>query len=96
MGPPWVGYKIRFHDRTARSTRIKFMTDGILLAEAQKDRLFRAYDTLIIDEAHHLEAAATDSLTYAIDRDEVGRMLGELGRTTGRTQTIANDRTTGS
>ena len=51
-GPAWVGYKIRFQDRTARTTRIKFMTDGILLAEAQKDRLFRAYDTLIIDEAH--------------------------------------------
>ena len=52
IGPAWVGYKIRFQDRTARTTRIKFMTDGILLAEAQKDRLFRAYDTLIIDEAH--------------------------------------------
>lgn len=50
--PSLVGYKIRFQDRTSRSTRIKFMTDGILLAEAQKDRLFRAYDTLIIDEAH--------------------------------------------
>ena len=52
IGPTWVGYKIRFQDRTARTTRIKFMTDGILLAEAQSDRLFRAYDTLIIDEAH--------------------------------------------
>jgi ATP-dependent helicase HrpA len=52
VGSAWVGYKIRFQDRTARSTRIKFMTDGILLAEAQKDRLFGAYDTLIIDEAH--------------------------------------------
>jgi len=51
-GSRWVGYKIRFKDRTSRSTRIKFMTDGILLAEAQSDRLFRAYDTLIIDEAH--------------------------------------------
>lgn len=51
-GASWVGYKIRFQDRTSRSTRIKFMTDGILLAEAQSDRLFRAYDTLIIDEAH--------------------------------------------
>jgi ATP-dependent helicase HrpA len=51
-GPSRVGYKIRFQDRTARTTRIKFMTDGILLAEAQRDRLFRAYDTLIIDEAH--------------------------------------------
>jgi len=47
-----VGHKIRFQDRTARTTRIKFMTDGILLAEAQKDRLFRAYDTIIVDEAH--------------------------------------------
>ncbi len=47
-----VGYKIRFQDRTARHTRIKFMTDGILLAEVQQDRLFRRYDTLIIDEAH--------------------------------------------
>jgi len=52
IGTRWVGYKIRFQDRTSRSTRIKFMTDGILLAEAQSDRLFRAYDTLIIDEAH--------------------------------------------
>jgi ATP-dependent helicase HrpA len=55
LGPAWsstVGYKIRFQDRTARSTRIKFMTDGILLAEAQRDRQFRAYDTIIVDEAH--------------------------------------------
>ncbi|QCQ20736.1 DEAD/DEAH box helicase [Desulfoglaeba alkanexedens] len=51
-GASLVGYKIRFQDRTSRTTRIKFMTDGILLAEAQRDRLFRAYDTLIIDEAH--------------------------------------------
>ncbi|MGC9194635.1 MAG: ATP-dependent RNA helicase HrpA [Syntrophobacteraceae bacterium] len=47
-----VGYKIRFQDRTARTTRIKFMTDGILLAEAQRDRNFRSYDTIIVDEAH--------------------------------------------
>ena len=47
-----VGYKIRFRDQTRRSTRIKFMTDGILLAEAQNDRLLSAYDTIIIDEAH--------------------------------------------
>lgn len=51
-GPALVGFKIRFQDRTARTTRIKFMTDGILLAEAQRDRLFRAYDTIIVDEAH--------------------------------------------
>ncbi len=51
-GPSLVGHKIRFQDRTARTTRIKFMTDGILLAEAQKDRDFRSYDTIIVDEAH--------------------------------------------
>ncbi|MDR3111320.1 MAG: ATP-dependent RNA helicase HrpA [Planctomycetaceae bacterium] len=47
-----VGYKIRFQDQTAPETRIKLMTDGILLAESQNDRLFRRYDTIIIDEAH--------------------------------------------
>jgi ATP-dependent helicase HrpA len=47
-----VGYKVRFNDRTARDAYIKVMTDGILLAETQGDRLLRRYDTLIIDEAH--------------------------------------------
>ena len=47
-----VGYKIRFKDRTSVATRIKFMTDGILLAEKAKDRNFNRYDTIIIDEAH--------------------------------------------
>jgi ATP-dependent helicase HrpA len=47
-----VGCKIRFSDKTARETVIKFMTDGILLAEVQSDPQLRTYDTLIIDEAH--------------------------------------------
>jgi ATP-dependent helicase HrpA len=47
-----VGYKIRFSDRVSPETYIKVMTDGILLAETQGDRQLRAYDTLIIDEAH--------------------------------------------
>lgn len=47
-----VGYKIRFNEKTSPGTRIKLMTDGILLAESQRDRLLSAYDTLIIDEAH--------------------------------------------
>lgn len=47
-----VGYVIRFDDRVSDSTAIKLMTDGILLAELQRDRLLRAYDTIIIDEAH--------------------------------------------
>jgi ATP-dependent helicase HrpA len=47
-----VGYKIRFQDRLAAGTSVKLMTDGILLAETQSDPLLRAYDTLIVDEAH--------------------------------------------
>jgi ATP-dependent helicase HrpA len=47
-----VGYKIRFNDRSNPDTYIKLMTDGILLAESQHDRLLHEYDTLIIDEAH--------------------------------------------
>ncbi|MGN6725635.1 MAG: ATP-dependent RNA helicase HrpA, partial [Tepidisphaeraceae bacterium] len=47
-----VGYKIRFNDQTRRETRIKLMTDGVLLNETQTDRDLRRYDTLIIDEAH--------------------------------------------
>jgi ATP-dependent helicase HrpA len=47
-----VGYKIRFGDRTGENTYVKVMTDGILLAEIQSDRLLKQYDTLIIDEAH--------------------------------------------
>ena len=47
-----VGYKIRFRDQTGPETRVKFMTDGILLAETQGDRFMKAYDTIIIDEAH--------------------------------------------
>ncbi|MCS6810813.1 MAG: ATP-dependent RNA helicase HrpA [Tepidimonas sp.] len=47
-----VGYQIRFHDRLQPGAAIKLMTDGILLAETQRDPLLRAYDTLIIDEAH--------------------------------------------
>ena len=45
-----VGYKVRFSDRLSSDTYIKFMTDGILLAETQGDRFLDAYDTIIIDE----------------------------------------------
>ena len=47
-----VGHKVRFADQTGPDTRIKLMTDGILLAELRQDRDLLAYDTLIIDEAH--------------------------------------------
>ena len=55
LGAQWgreVGCKIRFEDRTSRDTVVKFMTDGMLLAEVQSDPLLRAYDTVILDEAH--------------------------------------------
>src|SRR6266571_4258094 len=47
-----VGYKVRFTDTSGDDTMIKLMTDGILLAELQRDRQLLRYDTLIIDEAH--------------------------------------------
>ena len=47
-----VGYTVRFTDQVSDGTLVKLMTDGILLAEIQRDRMLRRYDTLIIDEAH--------------------------------------------
>ncbi|MFZ2754209.1 MAG: ATP-dependent RNA helicase HrpA, partial [Lysobacteraceae bacterium] len=47
-----VGYQVRFNDNVGEQTAVKFMTDGILLAEIQSDRWLSAYDTIIVDEAH--------------------------------------------
>jgi ATP-dependent helicase HrpA len=47
-----VGYAVRFSDRSRRDTLVRLMTDGLLLAETQRDRLLRRYDTVIVDEAH--------------------------------------------
>ena len=47
-----VGFKVRFQDRLSKDASVKLMTDGILLAETQTDPLLKAYDTIIIDEAH--------------------------------------------
>jgi ATP-dependent helicase HrpA len=47
-----VGWKVRFTDQVGSNTKVKLMTDGILLAELTSDRMLRQYDTLIIDEAH--------------------------------------------
>ncbi|MCX6952095.1 MAG: ATP-dependent RNA helicase HrpA [Verrucomicrobia bacterium] len=55
LGVQWgreVGCKIRFNDETTRDTVVKFLTDGMLLAEVQGDPLLKEYDTIIIDEAH--------------------------------------------
>ena len=47
-----VGFQVRFNDQVGEDTHIKFMTDGILLAEIASDRWLSAYDTIIVDEAH--------------------------------------------
>ncbi len=47
-----VGYKVRFNDQLSEHSRVKLMTDGILLAEIQNDRFLNQYDCIIIDEAH--------------------------------------------
>ncbi|MCW2542759.1 MAG: hrpB 2, partial [Frankiales bacterium] len=47
-----VGYTVRFHNQVSASTAVKVMTDGVLLAELGRDRDLRAYDTIVIDEAH--------------------------------------------
>jgi ATP-dependent helicase HrpA len=55
MGVAWgreVGCKVRFSDNTTPGTVIKFLTDGMLLAEAQGDPMLLEYDTIVIDEAH--------------------------------------------
>ena len=47
-----VGFQVRFTGEVSRATKIKLMTDGILLAEIQRDKLLRKYNAIIIDEAH--------------------------------------------
>ncbi|MEA2293848.1 MAG: ATP-dependent helicase HrpA, partial [Solirubrobacteraceae bacterium] len=47
-----VGYAVRFNDRSGQDTLVRLVTDGLLLAEIQHDRLLRRYDTIIVDEAH--------------------------------------------
>jgi len=51
LGGP-VGYAVRFADRSSDETLVRLMTDGLLLAEIQHDRLLRRYDTIVVDEAH--------------------------------------------
>jgi ATP-dependent helicase HrpA len=62
-----VGYQVRFDDHTSPGTYVKFMTDGILLAEIQGDPLLRRYDTLLIDEAHERSLTIDFLLGYLRD-----------------------------
>lgn len=54
-----VGYSVRFDERTSDKTRVKFITDGILLRDLSRDPLLSQYDCLMIDEAHE-RSLATD------------------------------------
>jgi len=68
-----VGYKVRFSDKVSADTYIKVMTDGILLAETQSDRELRAYDALIIDEAHERSLNIDFLLGYVKELLQGGR-----------------------
>ncbi len=59
-----VGYQVRFTDKVGKDTRIKLMTDGILLNEIHRDRLLKKYDTIIIDEAHERSLTVDFLLGY--------------------------------
>lgn len=61
-----VGYQVRFDDRSRAETRIKLMTDGVLLAELHRDRDLRRYDTIIIDEAHERSLTIDFLLGYLV------------------------------
>lgn len=56
-----VGYTVRFDDRSSRATRLKYATDGALLAEMLSDRDLDAYDVVVLDEAHE-RSLRTDML----------------------------------
>jgi ATP-dependent helicase HrpA len=62
-----VGYTVRFTDQVGEHTQVKLMTDGILLAELQRDRLLRRYDTIIVDEAHERSLNVDFLLGYLTD-----------------------------
>jgi DNA polymerase-3 subunit epsilon/ATP-dependent DNA helicase DinG len=72
-----------FHQarRLAESAHVVIVNHALLLADiAVENRALPEFRYLIVDEAHHLEAAATDSLTYQVDREEIQRQVSDLGR----------------
>ena len=78
-----VGYQVRFTRHASRATRLKVMTDGVLLAEISRDRDLRRYDTIILDEAHERSLnidfllGYLRQLTAAAPRPEGHRHLGD-------------------
>ncbi|KAF9574447.1 DEAH-box ATP-dependent RNA helicase prp22 [Mortierella alpina] len=67
-----IGYTIRFDDNTSSRTRLKYMTDGVLLREATMDPLLKKYDLIIIDEAHE-RTVETDVLFGLLKRTKAKR-----------------------
>ena len=62
-----VSYQIRFDDKTKETTKIKFMTDGVLLREIENDRFLTKYSAIVIDEAHE-RSVSTDILIGHLSR----------------------------
>lgn len=78
-----VGYTVRFDDVTSEDTRIKFLTDGMLLREAISDSLLRKYSCVILDEAHE-RTIHTDVLFGVVKaaqrrRKELGKLPLKVG-----------------
>ncbi|KAJ8505553.1 hypothetical protein OPV22_006439 [Ensete ventricosum] len=71
-----VGYSIRFEDATSSSTRIKYMTDGLLLREALLDPLLSRYSIIIVDEAHE-RTVHTDVLLGLLKKVQLARCFSE-------------------
>ena len=78
-----VGYTVRFDDVTSEDTKIKFLTDGMLLREAISDSLLRKYSCVILDEAHE-RTIHTDVLFGVVKaaqkrRKELGKLPLKVG-----------------
>jgi ATP-dependent RNA helicase DHX8/PRP22 len=71
-----VGYSVRFDDKTSRSTRIKYLTDGILVRELLWDPTLSAYSIVILDEAH--ERSIHTDILFALTKAAVKQRNGEL------------------
>ena len=69
-----VGYSVRFDDKTSEDTRIKFLTDGMLLREAQSDPTLKRYGCIILDEAHE-RTVQTDILFGIVKKAQKIRMF---------------------
>lgn len=72
-----VGYTVRFEDLTSKQTKIKYMTDGILLREALSDRLLKQYRYIILDEAHE-RTIDTDILFGIVKEAQTKRRMESL------------------